>query len=301
MAVVYDVEHSTTYTYKSPVTLAQHRAMFLPRAGHGGRVDSYSITANVPTSIRWMRDAQSNSVALIDFQQPTTELVVTFKFRVTHYGAEGIAECPVEPRGQQFPVQYTPDEWTDLVEFMRPHTDDPDGSVASWARRFIPLAANDTSKVLRQMMDTIRETFQYQAREAQGTQAPGETLKQKAGTCRDFAWLMIEGLRTLGLACRYESGYLYDSKLDGGDVAMTGSASTHAWLAVYLPGAGWVHCDPTNRISGGFELIPVAIARHPAQAIPLQGTWFGAASDYVGMNVSVAIKKGAGVAAAPGN
>jgi transglutaminase-like putative cysteine protease len=92
---------------------------------------------------------------------------------------------------------------------------------------------------------------------------------------------------------------LYDSKLDGGDVAMTGSASTHAWLAAYRPGAGWVHCDPTNRISGGFELIPVATARHPAQAIPLQGSWFGAASDYLGMNVNVSIKRLSDPTAAP--
>jgi transglutaminase-like putative cysteine protease len=299
MTVVYDIEHSTTYTYKTPVTFAQHRAMFLPRAGHGGRLDSYSITASVPTSIRWMRDALSNSVALIDFLEPTAELLVTFKFRGAHYGDEGIAECPVEPRGQTFPVQYKPDEWTDLAGFMRPHADDPDGSVAAWARSFLSPAANDTATVLRQMMDKIRDTFEYQAREAEGTQTPGETLKKAAGTCRDFAWLMIEALRALGLACRYESGYLYDSKLDGGDVAMTGSASTHAWLAAYLPGAGWVHCDPTNRISGGFELIPVATARHPAQAIPLQGSWFGAASDYVGMNVSVSIKRLSDLAAAP--
>jgi transglutaminase-like putative cysteine protease len=300
MAVVYDIEHSTAYTYKKPVTFAQHRALFLPRVGHGGRLYSHSITASVPTRIRWIRDALSNSVALIDFLEPTAELVVTFKFRGAHFGAEGIAECAVEPRGQLFPVQYTPDEWTDLTSFMRPHADDPDGSVAAWGRSFLAGAANETGTVLRQMMDTIRDTFQYQTREAQGTQPPAETLKQKVGTCRDFAWLMIEALRALGLACRFESGYLYDSKLDGGSVAMTGSASTHAWLTVYLPGAGWVHCDPTNRISGGSELIPVAIARHPAQAIPLQGSWFGDASDYVGMNVNVSIRKVADVAAAPG-
>jgi transglutaminase-like putative cysteine protease len=198
-------------------------------------------------------------------------------------------------------VQYTPDEWMDLAAFMRPHADDPDGSVSAWGRTFLAGTSNGTENVVRRMMDTIRDTFKYEAREAQGTQAPGETLKQKVGTCRDFAWLMIEALRALGLACRFESGYLYDSKLDGGSVAMTGSASTHAWLTVYLPGVGWLHCDPTNRISGGFELIPVAIARHPAQAVPLQGSWFGAADDYVGMNVSVSIKKVADLASAPGN
>ena len=140
--------------------------------------------------------------------------------------------------------------------------------------------------VLKQMMDAIRDTFKYEAREVEGTQTPGETLSTKSGTCRDFAWLMIETLRRLGIPCRFLTGYLYDSALDGGSVAMTGSASTHAWLSVYLPGAGWLQYDPTNRISEGFALIPVALARHPAQAIPLQGAWFGEASDYLGMNVA---------------
>lgn len=297
MAVVYDIEHSTTYSYKKPVAFGRHRALFLPRVGHSGRLYSYSITASVPTEIRWIRDALSNNVALIDFLEPTAELVVTFKFRGAHYGAQSIAEYPVDPRGQLFPVQYTPDEWTDLAAFMRPHADDTDGSVAAWGRSFLAGAANDTGQVLRGMMDRIRDTFHYEARETHGTQQPAETLQLKGGTCRDFAWLMIEALRGLGLACRFESGYLYDAKLDSGGVAMTGSASTHAWLTAYLPGVGWLHCDPTNRISGGFELIPVAIARHPAQAIPLQGSWFGSGDDYGGMKVNVSIKKVADIAA----
>jgi len=106
---------------------------------------------------------------------------------------------------------------------------------------------------------------------------------------------MIEMLRRLGMPCRFLTGYLYDSALDGGSVAMTGSASTHAWLSVYLPGAGWLPYDPTNRISEGFALIPVALARHPGQAIPLQGAWYGEASDYLGMSVHISIHKVADV------
>jgi len=291
MSVVYDIEHTTTYKYKNPVTFSQHRAMFLPRTGHGGRIISHSIVTNVASKIRWVGDPLGNSVALIDFLAPTSNLAVTFKFRGAHYGAGGVEEAPLDIRAQVFPIQYTPDEWTDLAVFIRPHTDDADGSVATWVRSFLAAAGNDTAKVLRLMMDAIRDTFTYQAREAEGTQTPSETLKTKSGTCRDYAWLMIEALRGLGLACRFMSGYIYDSSLDGGSIEATGSASTHAWLTVYLPGAGWLHYDPTNRITKGFDLIPVAIARHPGQVIPLQGSWFGSGSDYLGMTVNVSIHK----------
>jgi len=102
---------------------------------------------------------------------------------------------------------------------------------------------------------------------------------------------MIEALRRLGFACRFVSGYLYDAALDDGEVGMTGSGATHAWLQVYQPGAGWCHYDPTNRITEGFELVRVAIARHPGQVIPLSGSWFGDSGDYLGMEVKVSIRK----------
>jgi transglutaminase-like putative cysteine protease len=98
-------------------------------------------------------------------------------------------------------------------------------------------------------------------------------------------------LRRLGFACRFVSGYLYDAGLDRGEAGMIGSGATHAWVQIFLPGAGWVHYDPTNRISAGYDLIPVAIARHPSQAVPLQGSWIGKAQDYLGMSVSVTVHK----------
>jgi transglutaminase-like putative cysteine protease len=175
--------------------------------------------------------------------------------------------------------------------YLRPHAEDPDGSVAAWAKSFVAGDVDRTSEVLGRIMNTIRDTVTYRAREEEGTQPPGETLRLKSGTCRDYAWLMMETLRRLGMACRFVSGYLYDSALDGGDVGMTGSGATHAWLQVYLPGAGWLVYDPTNRLTEGFDLIAVAIARHPGQAIPLAGSWFGDAGDYLGMAVAVAVRK----------
>lgn len=291
MTVIYDLEHTTVYRYRNPVKFGQHRAIFLPSAGYGGRILDYSLTTNIPSTVRWMMDTLSNNVAVIDLNEPAPELVVTYQVRGEHFGIPAIGEFPLSPRAQEVPVQYTPDEWVDLSVFMRPHTEDPDGTVAAWAKHFVAGDQDNTLDMLQRMMDEIHSSLTYQSREAEGTQSPADTLSLKSGTCRDYAWLMIEALRRLGFACRFVSGYLYDAALDGGEIGMTGSGATHAWLQVYLPGAGWRAFDPTNRITAGFDLIRVAIARHPAQVIPLSGSWFGDRQDYLGMEVQVTIRK----------
>ena len=291
MAVHFEIKHTTTYKYANPVTFGTHRAMFLPRPAARGRLLSWSAKTSLPSKIRWVSDALSNNVTVMEFSEPGNELAFTFQFRGIHLGARRVEEFPLETRAEEVPVQYTPDEWTDLGVCMRPHAEDPDASVAAWAKSFVADNRDRTTDVLQRMLDAFRDAFSYNAREAEGTQSPGETLRSKSGTCRDFAWLMIETLRRLGFACRFVSGYLYDAALDGGEAGMIGSGATHAWLEVFLPGAGWMHYDPTNRINAGYDLIPVAIARHPGQAVPLVGSWFGKAQDYLGMSVNVAVHK----------
>ncbi|MBE9068351.1 transglutaminase family protein [Leptolyngbya cf. ectocarpi LEGE 11479] len=291
MAVIYDLEHVTTYRYQNPVTLGEHRGIFLPGAGYSSRILNYSLETNVPSKIRWMMDTLSNNIALIRFNEPTDTLVVRYQLKGEHFGIKKITEFPIDNRAKQVPVQYTSEEWIDLAGFMRPHAEDPDGQVAAWAKSFVAGDQDDTLDVLQRMMGTLWKNWTYQARETEGTQTPSETLRLRSGTCRDYAWLMIEALRRLGFACRFVSGYLYDEALDGGDVGMVGSGATHAWLQVYLPGAGWRSYDPTNRITAGFDLIQVAIARHPGQVIPLSGSWNGQPDDYLGMDVNVDIHK----------
>ena len=291
MAILFEIEHVTNYKYANAVTFDTHRAMFLPRPAAQGRLLDWSAKTSLASKIRWVSDSLSNNVTVMKFSEPGKELTFTFQFRGIHFGAKGIEAFPIEPRAAQVPVQYTPDEWTDLGVYMRPHAEDPDASVAAWAKSFVANNQDETTEVLQRMLDTFRDSFHYSAREAEGTQSPGETLRTKSGTCRDYAWLMIETLRRLGFASRFVSGYLYDAALDGGEVGMIGSSATHAWLQVFLPGAGWMHYDPTNRINAGYDLIPVAIARHPGQAVPLAGSWFGKAQDYLGMSVNVAVRK----------
>jgi transglutaminase-like putative cysteine protease len=96
---------------------------------------------------------------------------------------------------------------------------------------------------------------------------------------------MIEALRRLGIAARFVSGYLFT----GNDRGHRGGGSTHAWVQVYLPSAGWIEFDPTNGIIGTRDLIRVAVARDPRQAVPLHGVYLGPADAFVSMEVSIKV------------
>ena len=291
MAILFEIRHTTTYNYADPVKFGVHRAMFLPRPASRGRLLNWSAKTNLPSRIRWVSDGLSNNVTEIELDGSGRELTFTFQFKGIHFGGKDVEQFSLEPRAKTVPVQYTPDEWTDLVGFLRPRSEDPDLNVADWAMSFVDDSRDRTIDVLRRMLDAFQGSFSYEARVTEGTLAPGQTLSSKSGTCRDYAWLMIEALRRLGFAARFVSGYIYDVALDGGEVGMTGSGATHAWIQVFLPGAGWMNYDPTNHINAGFDLIPVAVARHPGQAVPLAGSWFGEAGDYLGMSVSVTVHK----------
>jgi transglutaminase-like putative cysteine protease len=100
---------------------------------------------------------------------------------------------------------------------------------------------------------------------------------------------MKEAVRSIGLAAQFVSGYLYDEKMIGASGGLVGSGATHAWMQVYLPGAGWVEFDPTNALIGGRNLIRVAVARDASQAAPLAGSFIGASDDFLSMRVRVEV------------
>ena len=127
----------------------------------------------------------------------------------------------------------------------------------------------------------------YQSREDEGTQSPNQTLDRGWGSCRDFAVLFADAARTLGFGARIVSGYLYNPNQNL--VGSSNTGSTHAWAEVFVPGAGWISFDPTNRSVGNFNLIPVAVARDIRLAIPVAGSFFGMSDAFIGMTVEVVV------------
>ena len=300
MSVQYDIVHTTVYAYKSPVRFGEHRVMFRPRDSHDQRVLATDLQVSPNADVRLILDPHSNSVALVKPTEPATELKIVCSFTIEHAHSNNL-ELPLSPSAEVFPFAYGLDERFDLELYLRPHHEDPDGALTAWARQFLRTdGPTRTRDMLVQMNQHIRDNFRYVARDEEGTQKPHQTIELGTGSCRDFALLMMEAARRLGVATRFVSGYLYDPSLDSatvegeadGDGEQTvGAGYTHAWLQAYLPGAGWVPFDPTNNLLGGTQLIRVGVARDPSQAAPVSGSWFGKPDDYLGMTVSVTVKR----------
>jgi transglutaminase-like putative cysteine protease len=290
VSAFFDITHTTHYRYSQPVGLGEHRVLFRPRDSHDLRVLATDLQVSPPPlDIRLIQDAYSNSVALIQPQSPAAELKVVCSFSVEHTGTRAV-DFPLSPRAQSYPFVYDDEERLVLAHYLTPYYDDPGDSLLSWAGQFIaPDGSTGAREPLVAMTQFIRDTMLYQPRQQEGVQTPLETLQWQSGTCRDFATLMIEAIRRLGYAARFVSGYLYTPWMDDSAHPASIAGTTHAWLQVYLPGAGWIPFDPTNNLIGGTDLIRVGIARHASLAMPVSGSWHGFPGDFLGMDVDVQV------------
>ncbi len=283
------VHHATTYRYRHPVAFGEHRMMFRPRDCHHQRLlDHELLILPQPASLLWSQDVFGNSVTLARFIGRDDTLVFRSTLRLDHTEAPAMLVLLAD-HARTLPFAYDSDEMPDLLRSIERQLPDPGHVVARWARSFLnENGPTSTVDLLSAMTKAISRRFTYRARHEPGVQDPRTTLRLETGTCRDFALLMMEAVRTLGLAARFVTGYLHvPARAHPGEAVRQGGGNTHAWLQVYLPGPGWVDFDPTNGIVGSRGLIRVAVVRDPAMAVPLSGSWTGSAGDCLGMDVSV--------------
>jgi transglutaminase-like putative cysteine protease len=285
------VRHSTVYRYARPVTFGPHRLMLRPRDSHDLRLVRTELTLSPPAQMRWLHDVFGNSVAIANFTAEGSELRIESVLHLERYALDQPV-FELEDDASTYPFVYSSEDRTDLGRLLERHTPDPGGVIDGWARGFVKEKQTDSLALLADINGSIKEQLAYEPRNEEGTQTPIETLERGSGTCRDFAFLMIEAARSLGFGARFVTGYLYDPKLDaGGDDGTRGAGATHAWCEIYLPGAGWVEYDPTNAIIGGAALLRVAVTRDPSQASPISGSFEGGQGDYQGMSVEVTVTR----------
>ena len=283
---VLNIVHRTEYRYAAAVAPGQHRLMLRPRETRELRLLSFDLSVRPEASITWSHDVSGNSIATASFAGLTDTLTVESRMTVD-LSAQAWPVFDIAASAQTYPFLYSDEDWIDLGALARPQYVDDAGRLSDWVEGFVRGRPTDTLSLLKDVSNGVSARISYQSREVEGTQGPLETLDRGWGSCRDIAVLFAEAVRTLGFGARIVSGYLFDASRDL--IGSAGAGSTHAWVEVFVPGAGWISFDATNRSMGSGNLIPVAAARHITQVAPVTGSFRGRSGDFLGMTVEVTV------------
>lgn len=280
----FQISHHTRYTYSTPVTLGPQTLRLRPRGGHDLRIIKSSLVLTPEARLNWARDVYGNSVATAHFDQPTTELAIISEVSVEHYDIAPL-DFFVDDRAVNFPFLQLPGERIELMPYLTPSYLNDVSDVASWTRRFWqPGQIIETYVLLDTMNRAIASDFTYRQREEPGVQRPSLTLNTQSGSCRDFAALLIEACRFLGLPARFVSGYASTEDIPAA------LGATHAWTEIYLPGVGWKGFDSTSGGVVGPRHIAVAVGRDPESLPPISGTFYTDPGQIVESDMVVSVR-----------
>jgi len=273
LSITASIYHLTHYKYDRLVTLGPQIIRLRPAPHSRTRVISHSL--NVTPAAHFMnhqQDPYGNWQARIVFPEPVRE----FKIEVDLTADMSVYnpfDFFVEDSAKDFPLTYDDDIAPDLSIYL---TTEPVGPLLQAFLDSVPRQTMVTIDFLVMLNSRLANDINYEIRMEPGVQTPEQTLGRAAGSCRDTSWLLVQALRNLGLAARFVSGYLIQLKPDL--IALDGPTGTdkdftdlHAWVEVYLPGAGWVGLDPTSGLLAGESHIPLAATPNYRHAAPISG------------------------------
>ena len=282
MAIRVALHHRTTYTYDRPVQLGPQTVRLRPASHCRTPILAYAMSVDhgeigLAPFVNWQQDPQGNHLARLVFPQPVEKFGVTVDL-VAELVPINPFDFFLEDYAQQYGFNYENSLAHDLAPYFA-CAESPD--CGPLFEQYLAAVDGTPRPLIDFLVDLNAELHQhltYNLRFAPGIQTPEHTLAQRNGSCRDYAWLLIQLLRRLGLAARFVSGYSIQltadfTPLESGAAAGVPQDVTdlHAWAEVFLPGAGWVGLDPTSGMMAGEGHIPLAAAANPTSAAPIVG------------------------------
>ncbi len=273
MALKVAIKHKTKYIYDRSINLSPHIFRLRPAPHSRTPIEAYSIKIKPENHFfNWQQDPFGNYLARIVFPDKTTELSVDVAI-IADLKTINPFDFFVEESVENFPFTYSEDLKKELQPYLEvvesgPLLNDWLGKIDRTPKRSIDFLIGLNSDLYNHLNYTLRME--------PGVQTCEETLNSKLGSCRDFAWLLVQTLRHLGLAARFVSGYLVQLKsdeksLDGPSGPEADFTDLHAWAEVYLPGAGWIGLDATSGLLAGEGHIPLACTPSYESAAPVSG------------------------------
>jgi transglutaminase-like putative cysteine protease len=263
------ISHHTHYAFDCEVFLEPHYLRFNPRSTVYTELESFKLEISpLPHGNKQIRDEENNIINFCWFGGMTHSLDIKMEatIRIIDYNPFDFIIAPFHYN--TIPFKYSKQE----QERLYPHLlQAPIGKeLKRYGDNLQKAAEQATTSFLTQLTDKLHQDFDVIYREEGAPWAPDHTFKQKKGSCRDLAWMQIMLLRKLGIAARFVSGYYYFDMEEP-------TYELHAWVEVFLPGAGWIGLDPSHGILTGNTHIPIVSSAYPECTMPVSGSIRGSA------------------------
>jgi transglutaminase-like putative cysteine protease len=271
MAVKILIQHTTVYSYSQPVMLSTHKIRLKPTADCATSIEKYSLTINPSNHIvHWLQDPFGNFEARVDFQGTLRQLVIDVAITAVMQPINPF-DFFVDDYAQDYPFEYHGKLKRELFLYLEANHNDV--SVNIWLQK-VNRGKTETISFLSTLTSMVYNDIAYQVRMQPGVQTPEESLRLGSGSCRDSAWLLVQILRNLQLAARFVSGYIVQFTNGFGNTGNNeqGTTGLHAWVEVYIPGAGWIGLDPSNGLFAAEGYMPLARTPDYEDAAAVTGT-----------------------------
>jgi transglutaminase-like putative cysteine protease len=282
----FRIEHRTTYTYDSEVTGSYGLFHLRPRDLAWQSCLAHEIAIEPePADLFRHTDLYGNTMGYFHVIQPHTRLVVTSISMIDIGMNELDPEAMAVPWEWAQPRLRDDEEAWEAIDFTypSPYVEVPP-AIEDYARRSFP-PGRPIGEAAVELMHRIHQDFTYKSGSTTLRTKVSDLLENRTGVCQDFAHFMVAGLRSLGLAGRYVSGYLA-SRPALGKPRQAQDAASHAWVGCWIPGTGWLYLDPTNDRIIDDSHTTVAWGRDYGDVPPVKGVIFTEAKKST-MEVSV--------------
>jgi transglutaminase-like putative cysteine protease len=259
--------HRFDYRYSKPVQLGPHRFCLRPRPHGFQRLIDYRLEISPdPSQLYELMAAGGDTITRARFLGDTDRLCVLASSEVETFTPPLLEAC-LDEEMAQLPVpigRLNPDLLSNLQGWLP--NGQHDAAAVDLAQEALMGSDGRSLNFLQQLIEVIQDRVKYTQRHVGPAWPAGRTLKERVGSCRDLAMLMIECCRSLGLPARFVSGYhLVEPKPERYDL--------HAWAEVYLQGAGWRGFDPSGKGAVDDRYIPVATSSRSDLTAAVSGTF----------------------------
>jgi transglutaminase-like putative cysteine protease len=281
--MIYSIRHLSRFRYSNPISESMMELRMQPRNEGNQRCLSFDLSIGPRAKFLSYRDFAGNTVHHFDISGSHSQLAVTSQALVELNHAHSLPESLSSQAWNDLDALVkTSNQWEMLMSSPFVRTTDP---LRKFAEEIDLRRRDDPLTVVKQIMRSIYEAFDYTPKSTRVDSPIDEALQGRRGVCQDFAHIMIGLARELGIPCRYVSGYLYHHS-ESHDRSSEGA--THAWVEALLPGLGWTGFDPTNNLPAAERHIRVAIGRDYSDVPPTRGVFRGTAESELSVAVRVA-------------